>query len=39
MNGDEQENKRQNVIDEIKETFEDKILKGLIKKGLVREDV
>ena len=39
MNGDEQEKKRQNVIDEIKETFEDKILKGLIKKGLVREDV
>ena len=35
---DENEKERYSFVDDIKQTFEDKVLKGLMKKGIVRKD-
>lgn len=35
---DENEKERYSLVDDIKQTFEDKVLKGLIKKGIVRKE-
>ena len=35
---DENEKERYSFVDDIKQTFEDKVLKGLMKKGIVRKE-
>ena len=35
---DENEKQRYSLIDDIKQTFEDKVVKGLMKKGIIRKE-